>query len=85
MIALVALANLRGIRQSGRIFAVRTYVFLFSFLGMIAGGIGVFAAESRYRDDSQRTQPRWHADGYALQSISLLLLLEPLSPTAVLP
>ncbi len=43
MIAIVVLANLRGIRESGGIFAVPTYLFLFSFLGMIVWGLGYFA------------------------------------------
>ena len=74
MIALVALANLRGIRQSGRIFAVPTYVFLFSFLGMIAWGIGFFALNPDTVTIPADAAAR-HADGYALQPISLLLLL----------
>ena len=39
-IALMMLINLRGIRESGTIFAAPTYIFVFSILGMI--GLGVF-------------------------------------------
>jgi hypothetical protein len=39
-IILVMLVNLRGIRESGSIFAVPTYVFLVSMLALIAVGIG---------------------------------------------
>ncbi|HEY8167982.1 MAG TPA: APC family permease, partial [Candidatus Limnocylindrales bacterium] len=39
-IALITLANLRGIREAGNIFAVPTYLFVFSALLMI--GIGVY-------------------------------------------
>ena len=38
-IALITLANLRGIRESGNIFAVPTYVFLVAMYGMIAAGL----------------------------------------------
>jgi amino acid transporter len=36
----IAIANLRGIRESGKIFAAPTYLFVASILGMIAWGIG---------------------------------------------
>ncbi len=74
LIALVALANLRGIRQSGSIFAVPTYLFLFSFLGMIAWGLGYFALNPNTVAIPGAEAAR-HADGYALQPLSLLLLL----------
>ena len=38
-IAVITLANLRGIREAGNIFAVPTYLFLFSALLMIAIGV----------------------------------------------
>jgi amino acid transporter len=39
LIALVSLANLRGIKESGRLFAVPTYLFVCSMLLMIAVGL----------------------------------------------
>jgi amino acid transporter len=39
VLALVALANLRGTREAGLAFAVPTYTFLFSFLALIAWGL----------------------------------------------
>lgn len=41
-VVLIALANLRGIRESGRLFAAPTYLFILSLLVMI--GYGTFAA-----------------------------------------
>jgi amino acid transporter len=38
-IAAVTLGNLRGVRESGRLFAVPTYVFVVSILGMIGYGL----------------------------------------------
>jgi amino acid transporter len=37
-IAIIAVGNLRGLRESGRIFAVPTYFFLATLLGLIAAG-----------------------------------------------
>lgn len=37
-VALLTLGNLRGIRESGRIFAAPTYFFIISILGLIAAG-----------------------------------------------
>jgi amino acid transporter len=38
-IALIAFANLRGVRESGRVFAVPTYLFVGTFAFMVAAGI----------------------------------------------
>lgn len=38
-IAVIAVANLRGVRESGRLFAAPTYLFVFSILGMIGYGL----------------------------------------------
>ncbi len=37
-VAAIALANVRGVRESGRIFAVPTYFFLVSFAALLVGG-----------------------------------------------
>jgi len=44
-IGLITLANLRGIRESGNIFAVPTYVFLAAMYGMIAAGLYFLATD----------------------------------------
>ncbi len=38
-IGLITLANLRGVKESGRIFAIPTYLFIFSFAAMIGVGL----------------------------------------------
>ena len=38
-VALIAVANLRGIRESGKLFAAPTYLFVVSILGMVTYGI----------------------------------------------
>jgi amino acid transporter len=74
IIGLGALANLRGIRESGSIFAVPTYVFLFSFLGMIAWGLAYYALNHGAIAVPTVADPTF-AEGYALQPLSLLLIL----------
>ncbi len=74
MIILVTLANLRGIRESGAIFAVPTYLFLGSFLGMIAWGLGYYALHPGVVAIPATAEPQ-HAEGYPLQPLSLFLLL----------
>jgi amino acid transporter len=74
MITLVALANLRGIRQSGSIFAVPTYLFLFSFMGMIAWGLGHYALNPGAVAIPAAADPI-QAHGYAPQPLTLLLIL----------
>ena len=73
-IALIALANLRGVRESGALFAVPTYVFIVSFLFMIGygffhyfiqGGAGVVPSSEELKI----------AEGYSPQPLTLFLLL----------
>jgi amino acid transporter len=44
-IGLITLANLRGIRESGNIFAIPTYVFLVAMYGLIAAGLFILATD----------------------------------------
>ena len=73
-IAFIAVANLRGIRESGALFATPTYVFLISFLFMI--GFGLFhyftygGAASVPGPEDLKT-----AEGYSLQPLTMFLLL----------
>ena len=66
----IMLVNLRGIRESGTIFALPTYVFLVTTLGLIGFGVG--------RHDWSATRRRSTgvapADG-AVESLGLLLLM----------
>ena len=45
--ALITLANLRGIRESGTMFAIPTYFFIFSFGGMVACRLDPHRARER--------------------------------------
>lgn len=73
-IVLIALANLRGVRESGSLFAAPTYIFLVSFLFMIGYGLiyylmhgGVVAAPP---EESIKI-----AEGYVPQALTVFLLL----------
>ena len=73
-IAFIALANLRGVRESGALFAAPTYAFLISFLFMI--GYGLF---SYYTYGGAAPVPGPEeiktAEGYKFQPLTLFLLL----------
>lgn len=73
-IGLIALANLRGVRESGALFATPTYLFVVSFLIMIAYGLFHYwayggAAPVPSAEDLKT------AEGYRLQPLTTLLLL----------
>ncbi len=73
-IAFIAIANLRGVRESGALFAAPTYSFVVSFLLMI--GFGLFhyfiygGAAPIPTEEELKT-----AEGYSLQPLTLFLLL----------
>src|SRR2546423_10742961 len=73
-ITFIAIANLRGVRESGALFAAPTYAFLISFLFMI--GYGLF---SYYTYGGAAPVPGLEeiktAEGYHLQPLTLFLLL----------
>jgi amino acid transporter len=73
-IAFIAVANLRGVRESGALFAAPTYAFLVSFLFMI--GYGLFSYYS-YGGAAPVPGPEEikTAEGYTLQPLTLFLLL----------
>ena len=73
-IAFIAIANLRGVRESGALFAAPTYVFVSSFLFMIVFGLFHYfiygGAASSPSPEELKT-----AEGYRLQPLTLFLLL----------
>jgi len=73
-IAFIAIANLRGVRESGALFATPTYVFVVSFLFMIAFG---FFHYFTYGGAATVPGPEELkvAEGYKLQPLTLFLLL----------
>ena len=73
-ITFIAIANLRGVRESGALFATPTYLFLVSFLFMIAYGLFHYftfgGAAAIPAQEELKT-----AEGYSLQPLTLFLLL----------
>jgi amino acid transporter len=74
LIALIALANLRGVRESGALFAGPTYSFVISFMFMIGYGIIHYflhpGAVTQVTPENLKL-----AEGYSLQPLSIFLLL----------
>ena len=73
LIGFICLANLRGVRESGALFAGPTYLFVFSFLFMIGYGL-----ISYYLNPGTTVPPAEDlkfAEGYDLQPLTWFLLL----------
>lgn len=73
LIALVTLANLRGIKESGQIFAIPTYLFVLSMFTLI--GVGLFKVLSSGGAVLPAPPPATPLVPEELQSISFFLLL----------
>jgi amino acid transporter len=74
LIAFVAIANLRGVRESGALFAGPTYVFVVSFLFMIGYGIIHYLLNPGTIAAAGPEQLKL-AEGYNVQPLSWFLLL----------
>ena len=77
---LVTLLNLRGIRESGSIFAVPTYLFLVGIFGMIA--LGLVRSAHRTGSWSQTAGDGRRRDRTGTQTVGILLILTAFSPAA---
>jgi amino acid transporter len=73
-IGLIALANLRGVRESGALFATPTYLFLVSFMIMIGYGLFHYWVYDGVAPVPGSEQLKT-AEGYSLQPLTTLLLL----------
>jgi amino acid transporter len=73
-IAFIAIANLRGVRESGALFATPTYVFVVSFLFMIAYGLFHYFTYGGAAPVPTEAELKT-AEGYSLQPLTLFLLL----------
>lgn len=72
-VVIIALANLRGVRESGSVFALPTYIFLFSFLFMIGYGLihyALYGGTVATPGESIKL-----AEGYVPQVLGVFLLL----------
>ncbi len=73
-IAFVAVANLRGVRESGALFAVPTYAFVLCFLFMIGYGILRYFSAGGAAPVPAAEELKI-AEGYEFQPITLFLIL----------
>ncbi len=73
-VAFIAIANLRGVRESGALFATPTYVFVISFLFMIAFGLFHYFTYGGAAAVPTTAELRT-AEGYSFQPLTLFLLL----------
>ena len=74
LIAFIAVANLRGVRESGALFAAPTYAFVVSFLFMIGYGILHYFLYPHSVQPAAAESLKL-AEGYNLQPLTLFLLL----------
>lgn len=84
LIALISLANLRGVRESGRLFAVPTYIYIVSFSLLLVWGLGrefgLFGPDiSPVPFDPEAAEVQRQVGG----SLALILLLRGFSSGAV--
>ncbi len=70
----IALANLRGVRESGLLFSIPTYGFVISFFIMIFYGLYHYLAFGGYAPPPSNEEIKV-AEGYIPQSLTLFLLL----------
>ena len=73
-IILIGVANLRGVRESGTLFAAPTYVFLISFLFMIGYGLVYYAMYGGTVPAAAGEEIKL-AEGYVPQVLTIFLLL----------
>src|SRR5205085_9683261 len=73
VVAFMTLMNLRGIRESGRAFAVPTYIYVVSVLGLLGYGLLRFLTGTM---PTYVAPAEWlQSDGTELQGLGLLLIL----------
>lgn len=73
-ITFIALANLRGVRESGALFAAPTYAFLISFLFMIGYGLFYYYAHGGAAPVPGPEELKV-AEGYRFQPLTVFLIL----------
>lgn len=79
VIVLIMIVNLRGLKESGTIFAAPTYLFIFSFMGMLAYGIFkvMIGDYTPYPSDLAQLKPAvTEIPGFNMHAVSIFLLLQ---------
>ena len=73
-IAFITVANLRGVREAGAMFAAPSYAFIFSFLALIIYGLVRYFLDPGIVPPHSEVETKI-AEGYHSQSLNLFLLL----------
>src|ERR1051326_3436780 len=73
-IAFITLANLRGVREAGALFAAPSYAFIFSFLGLIGYGLIRYYLNPAIVPIPNDADLKF-AEGYHPQAITMFLVL----------
>lgn len=76
-IVLITVANLRGLRESGKVFAIPAYLFVGAFFTMIAGGL------VQYARHGASPMPAAAAAAPAMEALSAFLVLRAFASGAV--
>ncbi len=78
-VVLLCLGNLRGIRDSGTIFAAPAYVYLFAIYGLLGYGLWLFVTGNL---PPYEPPAEWH-EAHGVEALSLLLILRAFSSGSV--
>jgi amino acid transporter len=74
IVALLTIANLRGLKESGIAFAVPTYLFMFAIIGMMLWGFARLGLGTHLRAETSKYQVHGPEEGIAGFALVFLLL-----------
>jgi amino acid transporter len=84
LIGLITVANLRGIKESGRIFAAPTYLYIFSLAALVGWGLlRSYTGQLHQLPVDQESLAHFTADKAVLPGVSLFILMRAFSSGAV--
>jgi amino acid transporter len=81
LIALISIANLRGIKESGRVFAVPTYIYIVSLIALV--GYGFYRTFIAHDISTITVGPDFVGDNLAGGTLGIFVLLKGFSSGAV--
>lgn len=80
LVALMTIVNLRGLRESGSVFAIPTYIYAAAMLGMVGYGLFRFASGTL---PQYQAPPQWLEQHGEMQALSLVIVLRAFASGAV--
>ena len=79
VVALITLANLRGVRETGGLFALPTYVFVFSIITTIIAGVYAIATHASYAHPVLEAGRITNSNLIPFKTVGIYLLLQAFS------